>query len=129
MRWKDVPEYFVNGAMSLYKGVLVDGKLSSSFSVKVGVHQWSALNPVLFIMVIDVLTEDVSDGSLIQLFYAYSLVLCKELLNEFMDKCGRWKNALKGKGLRVNVNHTKGLMQLSSGKKSSIWKVDPCGNK
>ena len=46
-----------------------------------------------------------------------------------MDKCGRWKNALKGKGLRVNVNHTKGLMQLLSGKKSSVLKVDPCGNK
>ena len=129
MRWKGVPEYFVNGAMSLYKGVSVDGKLSSSFSVKVGVHQWSALSPVLFIMVIDVLTEDVTDGSLIQLFYANNLVLCKELFNEFMDKCGRWKNALKEKGLRVNVNHTKGLMQLLSGKKSSILKVDPCGNK
>ena len=87
------------------------------------------MSPVLFIMVIDVLTEDVTDGSLIQLFYANNLVLCKELLNEFMDKCGRWKNALKGKGLRVNVNHTKGLMQLLSGKKSSILKVDPCGNK
>ena len=86
MRWKGVPEYFVNGAMSLYKGVSVDdGKLSSSFSVKVGVHQWSALSPVLFIMVIDVLTENVGDGSLIQLFYAYNLV------SEFMDKCGRWK--------------------------------------
>ena len=69
MRWKGVPEYFVNGAMSLYKVVSVDdGKLSSSFSVKVGVHQWSALSPVLFIMVIDVLTENVGDGSLIQFF-------------------------------------------------------------
>ena len=39
------------GAMSLYKGcktaVSVDGELSSSFSVKVGVHQGSALSPLL----------------------------------------------------------------------------------
>ena len=31
----------------------------------------------------------------------------------------------KGKGLRVNVDKTKG-MQLLFGKKSSILKVDPC---
>ena len=38
----------------------------------------------------------------------------------------RWKNAVKGKGLRVNVDKTKG-MQLSFGKKSSVSKEDPCG--
>ena len=51
LRQKGVPEYLVNGVMSLYKGcktaVSVDGELSSSFSVKVGVHQGSALSPVL----------------------------------------------------------------------------------
>ena len=68
LRQKGVPGYFVNGFMSLYKGcktaVLVDEELSSSFSVKVGVHQGSALSPLLFIMVMDVLTEDSRDGSL-----------------------------------------------------------------
>ena len=63
VRLKVVQEYLVNEAMSLYKGcetaVSVDGELSSSFSVKVGVHQGSVLSPVLLIMVMDVLTEDV----------------------------------------------------------------------
>ena len=40
--------------MSLYKGcktaVSVDGELSSSFPVKVGVHEGSALIPLLLIM-------------------------------------------------------------------------------
>ena len=51
LRQKGVPEYLVNGVMSLYKGcktaVSADGELSSSFSVKVGVHQGSALSPLL----------------------------------------------------------------------------------
>ena len=79
--------------MSLYKGcktaASVDGELSSSFSVKVFVHQGSVLSPLLFIMVMDVLTEDVSDNSLVELFYADNLVLCGESLNEFMDKYRR----------------------------------------
>ena len=116
LKQKGVPEYLLNGVMSLYKGcntaVSVEGELSSSFSVKVGVHQRSALSPLLFIMVMDVLIEDVRDGSLMELF--------------IMDKDGRWKNAVEGKGLRENVDKAKG-MQLLFGKKGSVSKVDPCG--
>ena len=53
-------------------------ELSSSFSVKVGAHQKSALSPLLFIMVIDVLTEDERDASLMGLLYADDLVMCGE---------------------------------------------------
>ena len=67
----------------------------------------SALSPLLFIMVMDVLTEDVTDGSLMELLYANNLVLCGESLNEVIDKYGRWKNAVEGKGPRVNVDKTK----------------------
>ena len=99
LRRKGVPESLVNGVVSLYEGcktaVLVDGELSSSFSVKVGVHQESALSPLLFIMVMDVLTEDVRDGSLMELLYADDLVLCGESLNDVMtsirDGKMQWK--------------------------------------
>ena len=66
LRWKGVQEYLVRGVMSLYKGcktaASVDGELSNSFPVKVGVHQGSSLSPLLFIMGMDLLTEDVRDG-------------------------------------------------------------------
>ena len=65
------------------------------------------MSPLLFIMVMDVLTEDVRDGSLMELLYANDLVLCGESLNEVIDKYGRWKNAVEGKGPRVNVDKTK----------------------
>ena len=76
-------------------------------------------------MVMDVLTEDVRNDSLMKLLYAGDLVLYGESLNEVMDKYGRWKNAVEGKGLRVNVDKTKG-MHLLFGKKSSVSKVAPC---
>ena len=59
LRQRVVPEYLVDGVMPLYKGcktaVSVEGELSSSFSVKVDVHQGSALSLLLFIMVMDFL--------------------------------------------------------------------------
>ena len=59
LRRRVVPEDLVDGVMSLYKGcktaVSVEGELSSSFSLKVDVHQGSALSLLLFIMVMDVL--------------------------------------------------------------------------
>ena len=78
LRRKGAPQHLVNGVMSLYNGCettfSVDGELSSSFSVKDGVHQGSALIPPLFIMVMDVLTEDMRDGSLMELLYVNDLV-------------------------------------------------------
>ena len=94
--------------------------------MKVGVHQGFALSPLLFIMVMDVLTEDVRDGLLMWLLYTDDLVLCGQSLNEVMAKYGRWKNAVERKVLRVNVDKTKG-MQLLFGKKSGVSKVDPYG--
>ena len=55
-------------------------------------------------LVMDVLTEVVRDGSLMELLYADDLLWCGESLNEVMGKYGRSKNALEGKGLRVNVD-------------------------
>ena len=61
LKRKGLPGYLVNVAILLYRGckitVSVDGELSSSFYVKVGVYQGSALRPILFIMVMDVLRE------------------------------------------------------------------------
>ena len=53
------------------------------------------MSPLLFIMVMDVLTEDLRDCLSVELLYAKDLVLCWESLNEVMGKYGRWKNAVE----------------------------------
>ena len=77
-------------------------------------------------MIMYVLTEDVRNGSLMELLYTDDLVFRGKSSNEVVGKYGRWKKAVEGKGLRVNVDKTK-CMQLLFGKKSSVLKVDPCG--
>ena len=110
--------------MYIYKSckiaVSVDVEQSSSFYVNVGVHQGSALSSLLFFMVMDVPTEDVRGGSLMELLYVENLNLCGKSLNR------GWKNAVEEKGLRVNIDKTKG-MQLLFGKKSRVSKKDLCG--
>ena len=62
-----------------------------------------------------------------KLLYADNRDLCGESLNEVINKYGRWKIAVEGKGLRVNVDKTKDMQKLLFGKKSSVFSVDPCG--
>ena len=63
--------------------------------MKIGVHQWSALSPLLFIMVMDALMEDVRDGSLMEFLYADDFILCWKSLNEVMEmeKCSGRKGS------------------------------------
>ena len=45
-------------------------------------------------MVRDVLRDDVTVGSLMEMLCAYDLLLCEESLDEVMDKFGRCKNSV-----------------------------------
>ena len=58
--------------------------------------------------------------------YTDDLILCWESLDEVMGKNGQWENAVEGKGVRVNVGKTKGMLSLFE-KKSSVLKVNPPG--
>ena len=103
LRRKGIPEFLLDGVMflditavlvvlaviTLKTVVSVHRELSSSFSVKVGVHQGSTLSQLLFIIVMDVLTEGVRDSSLMELLFPDDLVLCGESLNEVIGKYGR----------------------------------------
>ena len=68
LRQKSVLEYLVNEVMSLYEGcrtaVSVEGELSDYFSVKIGAHKRLTLNSLSPVIVMDILTEYVRDGSL-----------------------------------------------------------------
>ena len=61
IREKGIPEVFVRSVMSLYEGaktrVREDSELSEEFEVKVRMRQGPVLPPILFALVVDVVTE------------------------------------------------------------------------
>ena len=119
LRRQLVPEYLINAVMGLYinssSQVRSAGGLSDKFTINVGVHQGSALSPLLFKIVMEEATRDVRKGDPWELLYADDLVLTAEsretVLEMFMD----WSRAMELRGMKVNIGKTKLLV---SGKKS-----------
>ena len=129
LRKKGVEEKLVQAVMRLFENaktrVRVEAELTDPFEVKVGVHQGSVLSPLLFITVMDVLSEGVRDGLLFELLYADDLVIMAESVEELEHKYLNWKRALESKGLRVNVGKTK-VMIGNGVKETKRSAIDPC---
>ena len=130
MRKKGPSEIMVRAVMSLYDGaktrVRVGCAYSEEFEVKVGVRQGSVLSPLLFAIVVDVITENARSGVVNELLYADELVIMSKDMEDLKDRFWNWKDALESKGLKVNTRKTK---MMVSGSEGELFKseIDPCG--
>ena len=98
----------VQAVMSLNEGsrtkVRVGSGTSEEFWVRVGVQQGSVLSPMIFAVVVDVVTEHARKGLLLnEILYADDLALMSESLDNLRERLQRWRSALEGKGLKVSV--------------------------
>ena len=132
MRKKGIPEALATAVMSLYKGartkVKVGTHLSEEFEVNVGVDQGSVLSPMLFAIVVDVITNEIKEGMLQEILYTDDIVLIADSMAELQEKNYARKSAHESKGLKVNLMKTKvmvGTIGQVTVKPSS--KKDPCG--
>ena len=89
--------------------VHVRSNLSEESSVKVGVHQGSCLSPLLFITVLEALSQEFRTGCPWENVYA-EMAIVTELLAEVQQKLILWKTSMEGEGLRVNMGKTKVLV-------------------
>ena len=126
-----MPEKLVRLVMALYSGarssVVAAGGPSAPFEISVGVHQGSALSPLLFNLVMEEATKDCRRGVPWDMLYADDLVLTAESRAEVLERFDSWKDAMESKGLKVNIEKTKVLV---SGKESETVVSSgeyPCG--
>ena len=72
-------------------------QFSDEFSIEVGSHQGAVLSPLLFIVVMEVLSREFKVGCLWILLYAYHLVLMAETLEYLKRKLIIWKDNIEAK--------------------------------
>ena len=81
--------------------------LSEELEVNVDVHQGSVLSPLLFAIVVDVVTNEIKEGMLQEILCAYNIVLIAESMAELQGNFFGWKSALESKGLKVILMKTR----------------------
>ena len=75
--------------------VRVGSRTSEEFWVRVGVHQGSVLSPLIFAIVVNVVTKHAREGLVNEILCADDLVLMSESLDDFRERFQdgevRWK--------------------------------------
>ena len=93
MRSLGVYEWIVSVIKAMYEdattAVKLNGRESKGFKVKVGVHQGSVLNPLLFIIVLEALSQNFREGLPMELLYADDLVLMAETEEQLVEKINK----------------------------------------
>ena len=108
--------------------VQVNGSSSEPFKVSVGVHQRSALSPLLFIIVMKVISRELRFSCLWELLYPDDLAVLSDSLVDLKNRLADWNTSLESHGLRVNVDKTKVLVSSAEHNKISVSNPKyPCG--
>ena len=119
MRMKGLSELVARTVMSLCNGGITRVRVGSAYSeevkVKVDVHQRFVLSPLLFAIVVDIITENARRGVVNELLYADGLVIMSEDMEDLQERFWNWKDALENKGLKVNTRKTKLVVSGSEG--------------
>ena len=131
LRKLSVDEWVVRIVQSMYcnaqSQIRVGNDYSEPVNVTVGVHQGSVLSPLLFIIVMEALSQEFRTGCPWELLYADDLVIAADSLDMLKDKLRIWKNKLEEKGLKVNVGKTKVMCSSRDAPKTVPKSRYPCG--
>jgi len=96
LRKKLVPENLIALIRTLYKDPVSTVKTAvgntDDFGVDVGVHQGSVLSPLLFIIVMNEITNGIKKGLPWEILFADDLILIAESEEELRNKIMLWKS-------------------------------------
>jgi len=80
---------------------------SKRFEVKVGMHQGSALSPLLFVIVMEAISREFRVALPWELLYADDLAVMAETEEELIKRLNECKDNVESNGVRVNMNKIK----------------------
>ena len=123
MREKGVPEVYVRLVQDMYDGVQTQVRSSvgvtKKFTVKVGLHQGSALSPYLFDMIMDVTTKEVKGTPPWCMLFADDIVLCDMEREDVEQKLEDWRKVLEDRGLKISRKKTE-YMKVNCNREGEI---------
>ena len=94
---------------------------SSGFEVTLGMHQGSALSPLLFVIVMEAISREFRVALPWELLYADDLVVIAETEEDLIKRLNEQKNNVENRGIRVNMNKTK--IMISGEHQKPVQKV------
>ena len=101
-----VEDWLVSAVMSMYTGAktvvrTVYGNSKGS-GVKVGMHQGSALSPLLFVIVMEAISREFMVALPWELLCADDLATIAETEEELIKRLNEWKDNVESKGMSEN---------------------------
>ena len=99
-----VPTKYVGLIKNMYNNVVTSVRTSDGdtddFSIRIGLHQGSALSPYLFALVMDEVTKDIQGDIPWCMLFANDVVLVDESRTGVNQKLELWRETLESKGFR-----------------------------
>ena len=89
--------------------------LSREFEIGVDLHQGSALSPLLFAVIIDVLSEHLRAENLWELLFADDLAIMADSEEQLHERLLKWQECLEKYGLKMNVKKTETMVCSKNG--------------
>ena len=77
--------------------VRINNSYSDVFNIQVGVHQGSAVSPLIFIIILETLSREFRTGYPWELLYADDLEIIADTMDQLLYKLALWKKHLEAK--------------------------------
>ena len=95
LRKRGVPETYVSAIKDMCNdcktSVVTSVGETYEMEIEVGLHQGSALSPFLFIIFMDVFTEEIQEDTPSAMLFADGLVLCDETRERMEERLENWR--------------------------------------